>query len=74
MTFKVFGIETDPNDKNRERLEHDLNAFETELDNNDLQINHILTTPTKWVKDNKVFLIVQYGPKPKEVIIGTESI
>jgi hypothetical protein len=38
-----------------------------------MQINHILTTSPKSIGDN-ILLIVHYGPKPAEEIIGTETL
>jgi hypothetical protein len=61
MTFKVFRMKTDTDNKNI-----------TDLDNKDMQINHMLTTSPKSIGDN-ILLIVHYGPKPAEEIIGTES-
>jgi hypothetical protein len=73
MTFKVFCIKTDADNKNIADLERVLNECEVDLDTKDMQINHMLTTSPKSTGDN-ILLIVQYGPKPKEEIIGTESL
>jgi hypothetical protein len=73
MTFKVFRIKTDTDNKNIMDLERILNEFEVDLDTKDMQINHMLTTSLKSISDN-ILLIVHYGPKPAEEIIGTESL
>jgi hypothetical protein len=73
MTFKVFRINTDTDNKNITDLERVLNEFEVDLDTKDMQINHMLTTSPKSIEDN-ILLIVHYGPKPAEEIIGTESL
>jgi hypothetical protein len=44
MTFKVFRIKTDTDNKNITDLERILNEFEVDLDTKDMQINHMLTT------------------------------
>jgi hypothetical protein len=73
MTFKVFRINTAADNKNITDLEQVLNEFEVELDTKDMQINHILTaSPESIGKD--ILLIIQYGPKPKKEITGTESL
>lgn len=71
MTFKVFHIKTDSDNKNVTDLERILNEFEVDLDTKDMQINHIITAP-KSIDDN-ILLIVHCGPKPAEEIIGTEN-
>ena len=73
MTFKVFRIKTDTDNKNITDLERVLNEFEVDLDTKDMQINHMLTASPKSIGDNTL-LIVHYGPKPAEEIIGTESL
>jgi hypothetical protein len=73
MTFKVFRIKTDADNKNIMDLERVLNEFEVDLDTKDLQINHMLTTSPESIGDD-VLLIIQYGPKPTEEITGTESL
>ena len=73
MTFKVFRIKTDTDNKNITDLERILNEFEADLDTKDIQINHMLTTSPKSIGDN-ILLIVHYGPKPAEEIIGTENL
>jgi hypothetical protein len=74
MTFKVFRIKTDTDNKNITDLEHILNEFEVDLDTKDMQINnHMLTTSPKSIGDN-ILLIAHYRPKPAEEIIGTESL
>jgi hypothetical protein len=73
MTFKVFRIKMDTDNKSITDLEHILNEFEVDLDTKDMQINHMLTTSPKSIGDN-ILLIVHYGPKPAEEIIGTESL
>jgi hypothetical protein len=73
MTFKVFRIKTDTDNKNITDLERILNEFEVDLDTKDMQINHMLTTSPKSIGDN-ILLIVHYGPKPAKEIIGTESL
>jgi hypothetical protein len=67
MTFKVFRIKTDTDNKNITDLERVLNEFEVDLDTKDMQINHMLTTSPKATGDN-ILLIIHYGPKPKEEI------
>ena len=73
MTFKVFRIKTDTDNKNITDLERILNEFEADLDTKDMQINHMLTASPKSIGDN-ILLIIQYGPKPAEEIIGTENL
>ena len=73
MTFKVFRIKTDTDNKNITDLERVLNEFEIDLDTKDMQINHMLTTSPESI-GNDILLIVQYGPKPKKEITGTESL
>ena len=73
MTFKVFCIKTDTDNKNITDLERILNEFEADLDTKDMQINHMLTTSPKSIGDKRL-LIVHYGPKPAEEIIGTENL
>jgi hypothetical protein len=73
MIFKVFRIKTDTDNKNITDLERILNEFEVDLDTKDMQINHMLTTSLKSISDN-ILLIIHYGPKPAEEIIGTESL
>jgi hypothetical protein len=73
MTFKVFRIKTDTDNKNITDLERILNEFEVDLDTKDMQINHMLTTSPKSIGDN-ILLKAHYGPKPAEEIIGTESL
>ena len=73
MTFKVFSIKTDTDNKNITDLERVLNEFEVDLDTKDMQINHMLTASPKSIGDN-ILLIVHYEPKPAEEIIGTESL
>ena len=73
MTFKVFRIKTDTDNKNITDLERVLNEFEVDLDTKDMQINHMLTASPKSIGDN-ILLIVHYEPKPAEEIIGTESL
>jgi hypothetical protein len=58
--------------KNITDLEQVLNKFEVELDTKDMQINHMLTKSPESVGDD-ILLIIQYGPKSKEEIIGTET-
>ena len=41
MTFKVFRIKTDADNKNVTDLERVLNEFEVDLDTKDIQINHM---------------------------------
>jgi hypothetical protein len=72
MTFKVFRIKTDTDNKNITDLERVLNEFEIDLDTKDMQINHMLTTSPESIGDG-VLLIIHYGPKPTEEIIGTET-
>ncbi len=57
MTFKVFRIKTDTDNKNITDLERILNEFEVDLDTKDMQINHMLTTSPKSIGDN-ILLIV----------------
>ena len=64
--FKVFRIKTDADGKNATNIERVLNEFEIDLDTNDMQINHMLTT-SKSTGDNTL-LIIRYGPKTKEEI------
>lgn len=73
MTFKVFRIKTDTDNKNITDLERVLNEFEVDLDTKDMQINHMLTASPKSIGDN-ILSIVHYGPKLAEEIIGTESL
>ncbi len=60
MTFKVFRIKTDTDNKNITDLECVLNEFEVDLDTKDMQINHMLTASPKSIGDN-ILLIVHYG-------------
>ena len=52
MTFKVFRIKTDTDNKNITDLERVLNEFEVDLDTKDMQINHMLTASPKSIGDN----------------------
>jgi hypothetical protein len=58
MAFKVFRINTAPDNKNITDLEQVLNEFEVELDIKDMQINHMLTTSPELI-GNDILLIVQ---------------
>jgi hypothetical protein len=47
MTFKVFRIKTDNDNRNIMDLERVLNEFEVDLDTKDMQINQMLTSSPK---------------------------
>lgn len=62
MTFRVFRIKTNTKGNNLPDLERLLNDFETDLNEESMKINHMLTTAPVY-QDNHVLLIMQYGPK-----------